>query len=357
MRMSTPWQVGAGGDLAARIHHVGRVHSAFLAGRPVEPGSSGTREVVLRSWARSARAGVDLDGTAQVVLADGDLADCRAAHPLARVIGVLRELVGGPAGEAGHLMAVSDAVGRLLWVEGHRGECRRAERMNFVEGAAWDEQHAGTNAPGTALTLDQPVQIIATEHFRHQVQGWTCAAAPIHDPATRQILGVIDVTGGDVVAHPHSLALVRAAARAAEYELAAPPGVRPPSPAADPLALVRVHAARGDLPGARTLLREIDEELRRRPGLGTLAGEAGALRAQLANERGSGVPGAAALTAAELRLLPLLSTHLSVPKIAAELFLSPHTIKSQMKSIYRKLNATTRNQAVTQAREQGLLEG
>ena len=97
MRMSTPWQVGAGGDLAARIHHVGRVHSAFLAGRPVEPGSSGTREVVLRSWARSARAGVDLDGTAQVVLADGDLADCRAAHPLARVSGVLRELVGGPA--------------------------------------------------------------------------------------------------------------------------------------------------------------------------------------------------------------------------------------------------------------------
>ena len=357
MRMSTPWQVGAGGDLAARIHHVGRVHSAFLAGRPVEPGSSGTREVVLRSWARSARAGVDLDGTAQVVLADGDLADCRAAHPLARVIGVLRELVGGPAGEAGHLMAVSDAVGRLLWVEGHRGECRRAERMNFVEGAAWDEQHAGTNAPGTALTLDQPVQIIATEHFRHQVQGWTCAAAPIHDPATRQILGVIDVTGGDVVAHPHSLSLVRAAARTAEYELAAPRGVRSPSLAADPLALVRVHAARGDLPGARTLLREIDEELRRRPGLGTLAGEAGALRAQLANERGSGVPGASALTAAELRLLPLLSTHLSVPEIAAELFLSPHTIKSQMKSIYRKLNATTRNQAVTQAREQGLLEG
>ena len=87
------------------------------------------------------------------------------------------------------------------------------------------------------------------------------------------------------------------------------------------------------------------------------AGEAGALRAQLANERGSGVPGASALTAAELRLLPLLSTHLSVPEIAAELFLSPHTIKSQMKSIYRKLNATTRNQAVTQAREQGLLEG
>ena len=120
--------------------------------------------------------------------------------------------------------------------------------------------------------------------------------------------------------------------------------------------LIRVHAALGDLAGAQTLLREIDEVLKRRPGLGTLADEAEALRAQLAQQRGSGVPGASALTAAELRLLPLLSTHLPVPEIAAELSLSPHTIKSQMKSIYRKLDATTRHQAVTRAREQGLLE-
>ncbi len=60
---------------------------------------------------------------------------------------------------------------------------------------------------------------------------------------------------------------------------------------------------------------------------------------------------------AELRLLPLLSTHLPVAEIAAELFLSPHTIKSQMKSIYRKLAASTRTQAVTRARDLGLLEG
>jgi LuxR family maltose regulon positive regulatory protein len=56
-----------------------------------------------------------------------------------------------------------------------------------------------------------------------------------------------------------------------------------------------------------------------------------------------------------LRLLPLLSTHLPVTEIAAELFLSPHTVKSEMKSIYRKLGATTRTQAVTRSRELGLL--
>jgi GAF domain-containing protein len=152
-------------------------------------------------------------------MADTDLAAYRAAHPLATVIGVLRELVGAPAEDGGHLMAVSDAAGRLLWVEGHRGERKRAEAMNFIEGAAWDEGHAGTNAPGTALALDHAVQIFSAEHFRHPVQDWTCAAAPIHDPATGKVLGVIDVTGGDVVAHPHSLALVQAAARVAEAEL------------------------------------------------------------------------------------------------------------------------------------------
>jgi LuxR family maltose regulon positive regulatory protein len=121
--------------------------------------------------------------------------------------------------------------------------------------------------------------------------------------------------------------------------------------------LTRVHLALADVAGARTLMEEVDEILRRRPGLGTLVGEAGALRTRLAKERRSTVSGASALTAAELRLLPLLVTHLSVPEIAAEVFLSPLTIRSQMKSIYRKFGVTSRNQAVMRARELGLLEG
>ena len=121
--------------------------------------------------------------------------------------------------------------------------------------------------------------------------------------------------------------------------------------------LIRVHLALADLAGARTLIGEIDEVLRRRPGLGTLVGEVKALRARLAREHGPSVPGASALTAAELRLLPIVATHLSVPEIAAELVLSPHTIKSQMRSIYRKLDSSTRTQTVTRARELGLLEG
>ena len=104
-------------------------------------------------------------------------------------------------------------------------------------------------------------------------------------------------------------------------------------------------------------MREVDELLRRRPGLGNLAGEAQALRARLAEERGPSAVGASALTGAELRLLPMLSTHLSFPQIAEEMFLSRNTIKSQANSLYRKLGASTRSQAVTRSRELGLLEG
>ena len=93
-----------------------------------------------------------------------------------------------------------------------------------------------------------------------------------------------------------------------------------------------------------------------RPDLGTLTGEARALRARLSEERGPSVPGPSALTAAELRILPLLATHLSYPEIATELFLSKHTIKFQAHSLYRKLGATSRSQAVTRSRTLALLD-
>jgi LuxR family maltose regulon positive regulatory protein len=121
--------------------------------------------------------------------------------------------------------------------------------------------------------------------------------------------------------------------------------------------LIRTHLTLSDPAGARTLMREIDELLRRRPQLGALVGQAWELRAQLASERRPNAPGASVLTAAELRVLPLLATHLSYPEIAAELSVSPNTIKSQAHSLFRKLGASSRSQAVTRSRRLALLEG
>jgi LuxR family maltose regulon positive regulatory protein len=121
--------------------------------------------------------------------------------------------------------------------------------------------------------------------------------------------------------------------------------------------LIRVYLALADLAGARTLMREVDELLRRRPGMGILVGQAEALRSQLSRQRGGASPGASALTAAELHVLPLLATHLTAPEIAAELFVTVHTVKSHLASLYRKLGVVSRSQAVARARQLGLLEG
>ena len=120
--------------------------------------------------------------------------------------------------------------------------------------------------------------------------------------------------------------------------------------------LARCYLALFDFGAARTLLREAGEILVRRPGLGVFVRQAADLQAELSRARGSSALGASALTSAELRLLPMLSTHLSFPEIAEEMFLSRHTVKAEAMSIYRKLGASSRNQAVGRARELALLD-
>lgn len=178
------------------------------------------RSVVWDSWRRCLGSGVDPDGSAPPVeLLDDDLAAYREAHPLAPVMPVIRRLLVEDAEVDRMIVAVTDAAGRMLWVEGDSWLRSRAAGMNFVEGARWAEEVAGTNAPGTALALDHFVQIYGSEHYRRPVQPWSCAAAPVHDPVTGALLGAIDVTGGDHVASPQVLTLVRATAAAVESEL------------------------------------------------------------------------------------------------------------------------------------------
>ncbi|GIL36395.1 GAF domain-containing protein [Phycicoccus sp. DTK01] len=183
-------------------------------------GPDGVRSVVAESWLRSSAAGVDPEGhLPPVVLDGGDLADYRTAHALSHVFPLLYDVLGRAAVDCDALMAVGDASGHLLWVAGARHVLRRAEDINFVEGSAWNEHSAGTNAPGMALHLDGPAVVRAGEHFNRLVHPWSCAAAPIHDPTTSAVLGVVDITGGPDVASPQSLAMIRAAARMAESEL------------------------------------------------------------------------------------------------------------------------------------------
>jgi hypothetical protein len=222
-----------------------RAHEAFLTlgGPGLDPKNDGVRPIVLESWQRALSLGVDPDrAVAPVELHTQDLERLRESHPLSSVIHVIRRLLSDDAEESGHLMAVTDATGVLLWVEGAHALRSRAEGMNFVEGARWSEDCAGTNAPGTALALDRPVQVFASEHFSRIVQPWTCSAAPIHDPLTGELLGIVDLTGGYQIGSPHARALVQATVAAAEAELRLTALAERKSVAAGPVRRSRQHS-------------------------------------------------------------------------------------------------------------------
>jgi LuxR family maltose regulon positive regulatory protein len=122
------------------------------------------------------------------------------------------------------------------------------------------------------------------------------------------------------------------------------------------LELARAHIGIADVEGARILVREAEDTIQLRPELGTLVEQARELRAQLANVASIDVGWASTLTAAELRVLPLLTTHLSFREIAERLFVSRNTVKSQAISIYRKLDASSRSEAIERAIELGLVD-
>ena len=109
-----------------------------------------------------------------------------------------------------------------------------------------------------------------------------------------------------------------------------------------------------DPTGARAVLREIDHILRLRPDLGVIGGQAAELGTRIDTIR-HGTAGASSITAAELRLLPFLATHLSFREIGERVHVSRHTVKSQAIAVYRKLGVTSRSEAIERINEIGLL--
>jgi LuxR family maltose regulon positive regulatory protein len=120
------------------------------------------------------------------------------------------------------------------------------------------------------------------------------------------------------------------------------------------LELARAALALGDPPAAQTFLAHAQHVLAdglRFPVLQSDADELAAAITELRRPAG----GPVRLTPAELRLLPLLATQHSLPEIAAQLYVSVHTVKAQVTSIYRKLGVSSRTQAIDRGRTLGLL--
>ena len=218
--MSAPWRGSRGLLPEAPRLLVERAHEELIAGNLDDRRLQEVRPLVRESWVRSWRGRVGPEGLPPLELHAAELDEYRRAHPLASAMDLIRALLlPGSAEDTGVVVAVGDQAGRLLWIEGDAQLRSLTDGMGFVAGANWSEAAVGTSAPGTALALAESVQIHGAEHYNRLVHPWSCSAAPVRDPETQRVLGVIDITGGPEVVTPQARLLVDATARAVESEL------------------------------------------------------------------------------------------------------------------------------------------
>jgi hypothetical protein len=175
--------------------------------------------MVVESWQRSRAAGVDPDSPAPLIM-DADEALARfQEHPLRPLLRQVEQVLLSVARYAGQVVAVADADGLVLWTECGGEMACAAKRVQLVPGAMWSEAEAGTNAVAVALKQDHGVQVFSAEHFKQVMHGWSSAAAPVHDPETGEILGILSLSGPLKAAHPHGFSIVIAAAQIVEAAL------------------------------------------------------------------------------------------------------------------------------------------
>ena len=173
--------------------------------------------MIVESWRRVLATGLEpIDVLPSIEADPSETRERWLEHPLGLLRHVLVEPLQMLAEESNSVVQVTDPSGLTLYLGGPEWLKARAAEMNLVEGARCSETVNGTNGVGTALATDHPVQVFAFEHFSHHHREWVCSGAPIHDPVSGRLVGVIDLSSPWRIAHPRSLELVTTAARTTE---------------------------------------------------------------------------------------------------------------------------------------------
>jgi transcriptional regulator of acetoin/glycerol metabolism len=192
----------------------------FLTGHPraIAP----TTNFVVASWQRSLALGVDPSNAAAPLLARGEaMRQLRLRHRelLAAAANVFAELNEVFAGSRS-IMLLTNPDGVVLEAVGDLYTLEQGQDIHLMQGGVWSEAAMGTNGIGTALATGRPAQVHAVEHFCEGIKRWTCAAAPIYDPGSGVVLGVVDISGPPATYQRNTLALAVATARQIEAAFA-----------------------------------------------------------------------------------------------------------------------------------------
>ncbi len=192
----------------------------FLTGEP--EAAIPLARIVVASWQRSLRLGVNPNGRAAPLAAIGEryLALRHRNRDLILASADIFGRIESMLAESRCMMLLTDPFGIVLETAGDLRTLSEGEKIHLVAGGDWNESAMGTNGIGTALATGQPAQVHASEHFAEGIKSWTCAAAPIHHPITGRILGIVDISGPPTTYQRGNLALAVATARQIETALA-----------------------------------------------------------------------------------------------------------------------------------------
>ncbi len=191
-------------------------------GKEADASSPKVRGEILDSWRRSRDSGVDAASLASRKVYDEHQIHLRRERnaALRKAASAAFKRLEPHLKEARTILILADDQGVIIDAIGDAHVLDEGQEIHLELGGDWSEKTIGTNGIGTALKTGKPAYVHASEHFAEGVQAWTCAGAPIFDPFTQTIIGVVDLSGPPQIFRQHNVALVLAAAREIEIALA-----------------------------------------------------------------------------------------------------------------------------------------
>jgi transcriptional regulator of acetoin/glycerol metabolism len=195
-----------------------RAWERFLAG----DSSLSVPSALVASWQRSLQSGVNPSANLAPFAVHGDAVEAlrwRHRELLAasdRLFAATADLFA----DSHSILLLTNQDGVILKAAGDLRTLTAGEKIHLTTGGDWREGMAGTNGIGTALATGEPTYIHGSEHVREGIKSWSCAAAPICEPGTGAIIGVLDISGPPSTYQINNLTLAITAARQIEMVLA-----------------------------------------------------------------------------------------------------------------------------------------
>lgn len=179
-------------DLAQKRHDIERLRQSSTLSLQH---ANQVEQSIVSSWHRSQLASIPSDRTAAPMSQFSPLGKKNVtSKKLKNALETCEKELQHIATQSSMVLAVGDVGSTIIWSAASRQMRSAAEQVHFVEGGQWREDLVGTNALALTLKTQQSSCVFSNEHYMESIQDWVCYAAPVIDPSTKQILGVIDLS-------------------------------------------------------------------------------------------------------------------------------------------------------------------